>query len=174
MPALLILVLSFALEGIWREKVGGRLPIVLEVKDAGPGAAAVASRLAASASVDVVERIVAAGEESGGPDAARAGEALERSQLEGGPAAGAPATGRAKAAVVIPEGFSRDFDALLAARGAGPFGAHRIELWTDPALDASWRGLLGATIGLAIQDAVLARLSRAPGDGGRADGAAAP
>jgi len=152
MPAVFIFFLSFALRDVFNEKVGGTMPVVLTVEDTDPPAARVVARLRARAELSLV------------PASA---DASDRDRF---------ARGDAKAAIRIPEGFSKDLDAWVAAKGREPFGPHRIVWDADPTLDAAYRWFLRASLGAAIQGAILDGLAhRSAADGGSGgEGAPAP
>lgn len=141
MPAVFIFFLSLALRDVFNEKVGGTMPITLTLEDEGAAAARVVARLRARPELAIVT-----------------------------PAAGARtsdrelfASGEARAAITIPEGFTKDLDAWVAARGREPFGAHRIVWDADPTLDAAYRWFLKASLGAAIQGAILDGLAQPRG-----------
>lgn len=151
MPAVFIFFLSFALRDVFNEKVGGSMPLLLTSQDTGPAAARVVARLRSRAEMSIVAR----------PPGASDRELFAR--------------GEARASVLIPEGFSKDLGAWVAANGREPFGAHRIVWDADPTLDASYRWFLKASLGAAVQGAILDGLAaRRAGGGGSASPAADP
>lgn len=141
MPAVFILFLSFALESVFTEKVGGTVPVVLESEDGGAPAACVLAELRSRAEFRIVPR---------------GGAADDRALF---------ASATAKAVILIPRGFSEDLDAFVARRGRGAFGPHRIVWDADPTLDATYRWFLKASIAMAVQGAMLDRIAQPQQEG---------
>lgn len=121
MPAVFVLFLSLALEGVYGEKKGVRLGLVLENEDQGELARRVEEKLRAS-DFELVAR-----------PSGVTNSALFRS-------------GSARAVVRIPDGFSRAAEAYLQAAGAEPFGPSKIGWEASPALDAPYRWLIEARL----------------------------
>lgn len=148
MPAIFILFLSLALRDVFNEKIGGSMTVVLRVEDTGPAAARVVARLRARPELAIVAPIAGA-------------SAADRELF---------ARGDARASIRIPEGFSKDLDAWVAARGREPFGVNRIVWDADPTLDAPYRWFVKACLGAAIQGAILDGLAHARRPRGDAPG----
>lgn len=136
MPALLVLLLSIALEDIYGEKLGTQLGVVLEVEDQGTLAQAIATSLRERSEFTWVERPAEM-------DDAR----LFRS-------------GTAKAVVRIPAGFSENARAFFNDPAAPEFGPNKIEWSTSPTLDASFRWFVEARLAITCMEMVQAELAR--------------
>jgi len=63
--------------------------------------------------------------------------------------------GTARAVIRIPEGFSGEMERFIDEEGTTPFGDRKIVWEADPALDATYRWFIRASIALAVQEAIL-------------------
>jgi hypothetical protein len=142
MPAVFVLFLSLALEGVYGEKKGVRLALVLENEDRGELAGRIEEKLRAS-EFEIVAR------PAGLTDAE-----LFRS-------------GGARAVVRIPDGFSRAVEDYLGSAGEAPFGPSRIGWEASPALDAPYRWLIEARLAAACASLFQEELARQQEELGR-------
>lgn len=135
MPAVFVLLLSLALEGVYGEKKGIQIALVLENEDHGELARRVEEKLRAS---DF--RLVA--RPPGTTNAALFRE------------------GSARAVVRIPDGFSRAAEEYLRSAGAEPFGPSKIGWEASPALDAPYRWLIEARLATTCMSLFQEELAR--------------
>ena len=135
MPAVFVLFLSLALEGVYGEKKGVQIALVLENEDQGELARRVEEKLRAS-DFQLVPR-----------PAGMTNAALFRSDL-------------ARAVVRIPDGFSRATEEYLRAAGSEPFGPSKIGWEASPALDAPYRWLIEARLATTCMSLFQEELAR--------------
>lgn len=131
MPVVFIVCVSFALRDVYLEKIGGVVPVVVDLRDEGPLGERVRSALARVANLRLV------GEQDGA-----VAEEIFRS-------------GVAKAVVVVPEGFSDAAAEFVDSAGTEPFGDQAISYASDPALDAAYGWFLRMSLTAAVQHAIL-------------------
>lgn len=135
MPAVFVLFLSLALEGVYGEKQGVRIGLVLENEDHGELARRVVEKLEQS-DFELVVR------PPGVPNGA-----LFRA-------------GSAHAVVRIPDGFSRAVSAYLSVAGAADFGPSKLAWEASPTLDAPYRWLIEARLATTCMSLFQEELAR--------------